>query len=78
MLYFYLKNLHNEGNLPNHLVLVADNCGGQNKNNYMFQFLHFVVWELKWIDKISLFFMITGHTKFSLDRNFGTFENYIK
>ena len=21
--------------------------------------------------------MIAGHTKFSLDRNFGTFENYI-
>jgi len=49
--------------------LHADNCAGQNKNNYM-------VWYLLWRtmnglhEEISLSFMVPGHTKFDPDRFF--------
>ena len=48
-------------------VLYCDNCRGQNKNNYM-------LWYLLWRvghglhKKISLNFMVPGHTKINLLR----------
>lgn len=54
-------------------TLHADNCTGQNKNNY-------VIWYLMWRvmhglhKRISLSFMIPGHTKFAPDRYFGLFK----
>jgi hypothetical protein len=53
--------------------LHADNCTGQNKNNY-------VMWYLMWRvmkglhKKITLSFMLPGHTKFAPDRYFGIFK----
>ncbi|MCP4104021.1 MAG: hypothetical protein GY749_00550, partial [Desulfobacteraceae bacterium] len=53
--------------------LHADNCTGQNKNNY-------VIWYLMWRvmnglhKRITLSFMIPGHTKFAPDRYFGLFK----
>lgn len=55
---------------PETLILFADNCGAQNKNNTM-------IWYLMWRvatgknQKISLNFMLSGHTKFGPDRYFG-------
>ena len=50
--------------------LHADNCVGQNKNNTM---LHYLVWRVMvgLHRKISLSFLIVGHTKFSPDWCFG-------
>ena len=54
-------------------TLHADNCTGQNKNNYM-------MWYLMWRvmnglhKRITLSFMIPGHTKFAPDRYFGLFK----
>lgn len=53
--------------------LHADNCTGQNKNNY-------VMWYLLWRvmnglhERISLSFMMPGHTKFEPDGYFGLFK----
>ena len=57
---------HGEGNV----LLHADNCVGQNKNNTMIQYLSWrVITGLSVSCELS--FMIPGHTKFSPDRFFG-------
>ena len=58
------------------LHLQADNCSGQNKNNIM---VHYLLWRVSqgFHTKISLNFMLAGHTKFSPDRCFGLIkQNY--
>jgi hypothetical protein len=63
--------LHGLGECAAHLH--ADNCVGQNKNNY-------VMWYLMWRvmnglhEKITITFMPPGHTKFSPDSYFGLFK----
>ena len=64
-------NLHGLGEKT--AQLHADNCTGQNKNNYM-------IWYLLWRvmnglhEHISLSFMLPGHTKFAPDAYFGLFK----
>lgn len=54
----------------NHLLLTADNCIGQNKNNAVLQYLLYRV--IKGLHKkIELSFMLVGHTKFAPDAYFG-------
>ena len=52
-----------------HLVIGADNCTGQNKNKAM---IKFCMWlhESGYIDKVTLLFLIKGHTKNDCDRKF--------
>lgn len=69
MLDFYLNKYPSE-----FAVLFADNCAGQNKNNSMIQYLLWRVMTGK-NKTISLNFMLTGHTKFSPDRNFGILKS---
>ena len=63
--------LHGLGECAAHLH--ADNCVGQNKNNYL-------MWYLMWRvmnglhEKITITFMPPGHTKFSPDSYFGLFK----
>jgi len=63
--------LHGLGECEAHLH--ADNCVGQNKNNYL-------MWYLAWRvmnglhDKMTITFMPPGHTKFSPDSYFGLFK----
>ena len=49
-----------------HLVIGADNCTGQNKNKAM---IKFCMWlhESGYIDKVTLLFLIKGHTKNDCD-----------
>jgi len=49
--------------------LHADNCSGQNKNQYMMQYLAWRVLSQK--HKITLSFLPVGHTKFFPDAGFG-------
>jgi len=53
-----------------HLLLTADNCTGQNKNNAV---LHYLLYRAiaGLHAKIDLSFMLVGHTKFSPDAYFG-------
>jgi hypothetical protein len=49
---------------------IADNCAGQNKNNAMMQYLMWRV--MKGLHrKITISFLVVGHTKFSPDWCFG-------
>ena len=53
-----------------HLVLVvADNCSGQNKNKTMIKFCAWLV-EAGWIKKVTLLFLVKGHTKNDCDKKF--------
>ena len=66
-LHFFFQNY---GLGEQFLVLHCDNCSGQNKNK-------FLMWYMMWRvihglhDKISVNFMISGHTKFAPDWSFG-------
>ena len=67
MVQHYLENFtHGEANI----LLHADNCVGQNKNNTMIGYL---AWRVSTglNESCELSFMIPGHTKFSPDRFFG-------
>ena len=55
----------------NVLILYADNCPGQNKNQTMVAYLSYLVKIIKRFPCVELYFLISGHTKFSPDRNFG-------
>lgn len=72
--HYYFKH-HGLGETDAHLN--ADNCAGQNKNN-------FFVWYLAWRimmnlhDTVLYSFLIAGHTKFGPDRCFGMIKKSYK
>ena len=51
------------------LTYIADNCGGQNKNKIVVRFLMWLV-ENKVFPKVTLCFLVKGHTKNAADRMF--------
>ena len=53
-----------------HLLLTADNCAGQNKNNAVLNYLLYRTIKLLH-RQIDWAFMLVGHTKFSPDAYFG-------
>jgi hypothetical protein len=70
----FYADLKNRGYLEQglklfHLVLVADNCGGQNKNKTMLRFCMWLV-ECGYMIKVTLLFLVKGHTKNICDRMF--------
>ena len=67
MLHHFLQT-HNLGEA--HFHLHADNCSGQNKNRFVMQYLAWRV-LVGLNKKITLSFLIVGHTKFSPDWCFG-------
>ena len=61
-----------------HLQLQADICVGQNKNNYMIQYLAWRCLTGKHMS-CSIHFMMVGHTRFSPDQYFGLIRRkYLK
>jgi len=69
MLHFYLKNLCVG---ETEVVLNADNCVGLNKNQFMMSYICW--WVLSGLHKITLHFLVAGHTKFSPDYAGGVFK----
>ena len=63
--YFELYGLREKN-----LVIHADNCSGQNKNNAMIAYLAWRVLTGLY-DSITYCFIVVEHTKFSPDRFFG-------
>lgn len=61
---------HNFGAGEDHMMLTADNCVGQNKNNALMHYLMYLVMTGKH-QSICLSFMLVGHTKFAPDGYFG-------
>ena len=52
-----------------HLAIAADNCSGQNKNKAVIKFCCWLV-EANYATKVTLLFLIKGHTKNDCDREF--------
>lgn len=78
MLDYYLRRKHNVPAIApmsktevwgDHIVFVCDNCGGQNKNRMVIRYLLYLA-ESRKFKKVSLIFLIVGHTKNPCDRMF--------
>ena len=54
----------------------ADNCGGQNKNNYVIWFFQDLIRKGVY-SRIDYKFLVVGHTYGPTDRCFGTIEKYL-
>ncbi|KAJ0409700.1 hypothetical protein ATCC90586_007489 [Pythium insidiosum] len=64
----YLRNTYDgEGK---HLTVYADNCGGQNKNNFVIKYFLLLA-HIGYFEKVSYKFFVKGHTKNASDRGFG-------
>lgn len=72
--HYFLEN-HGLGETNAHFH--ADNCSGQNKNNY---FLWYFAWRtlVQLHHSITYSFLIAGHTKFGPDRGFGLLKKSFK
>lgn len=70
----------NKSDLTNitHLRLVADGCGGQNKNSSMLAMCCRFILDNVSIKKIELVFPVTGHSYMPADRVFGNIEKEIR
>jgi len=69
LLYWDLKRRGVFESSVGHLVLIADNCAAQNKNFCVLKFLMWLV-EGKHAKKVTLVFLIKGHTKNFCDNRF--------
>ncbi|KAJ0404702.1 hypothetical protein ATCC90586_001252 [Pythium insidiosum] len=60
---------------PQHatLTVYTDNCGGQNKNNYVIKYLLFLA-HTGQFEEVNYKFFIRGHTKNACDRGFGAMK----
>jgi len=65
---YYFKNI---SGYSEKLIVYADNCAAQNKNNYLLWYFHWLVHTCQLFKQVELNFLIAGHTKFSPDRHFG-------
>ncbi len=75
-----IKNLHDSGLLDptkapgGHLVAAFDNCPGQNKNNYVLKLLCAWLVEKRFFLKVSVVFLVKGHTKNPCDHLFNALK----
>lgn len=51
------------------LYVFCDSCGGQNKNNTLIRYLHYVVHKIKRLYSITVTFPERGHSYMECDRN---------
>jgi len=75
MLDYYIRTFISPGS---NLIIYCDNCGGQNKNQYLIGYLAYIVKVLKILKRVELYFLVVGHTKFAPDSHFGTIKNLFK
>jgi hypothetical protein len=73
-LHHYVCNIL--GNVKS-LVVYADNCAAQNKNQYVIAYFSYLVKVMKQFNEIDFHFLISGHTKFSPDSHFGNIKRRI-
>ncbi|ETP25521.1 hypothetical protein F441_01599 [Phytophthora nicotianae CJ01A1] len=60
----------------NRLTVYADNCSGQNKNNYVIKFLLAQV-DMGLLKHVDYKFFVKGHTRNSCDRGFGHIRKHV-
>ena len=58
-----------DGRTGKQLSIILDNCGGQNKNNFVLRLALWLV-ERSFFKKVEIIFYIRGHTKNACDRLF--------
>jgi hypothetical protein len=58
-----------DGSTGKQLTIILDNCGGQNKNNFVLRLAPWLV-ETKLFKKVEIIFYVRGHTKNACDRLF--------
>ena len=51
------------------LTIIMDNCGGQNKNNYVLRLAPYLTMK-KYFEKVSILVLVAGHTKNTVDQLF--------
>lgn len=69
-------NILRNGDPGGKLVIVFDNCTGQNKNNCVLMLLMFLA-EAQYFHEVEFVFLIVGHTKNSADHLFNSLKkNY--
>ena len=66
-----------KGLLPPVLRIQADNCGGENKNKYMFAYCASLV-ALGYFREVFLSFLIVGHTHEDIDQQFSIISSGLK
>ena len=77
-IYKYLQeHVFSKEKYPRKLRIMADNCGGQNKNHKLVLALMRLV-HLEKLDRIELAFMVPGHSYLPCDQGFGTIANKLK
>jgi hypothetical protein len=65
-----------ETKIGGHLVIIFDNCVGQNKNNTVIKLVSYLT-EMGYFNKVTFVFLIVGHTKNTADRMFNLLKiNY--
>ena len=62
---------------PKKLRIIADNCGGQNKNNKLALALLRLV-HLNLFHRIELAYLVPGHSYMQCDQQFGIISNKLK
>lgn len=76
MLEEYLRQkqiISDERNNCNKVTLYADNCSGQNKNNFVLKFL-LLLTDTGFLQEVNYKFYVKGHTKNACDRGFGVIK----
>ena len=63
--------------LPKHLLLQMDNCGGQNKNRYIFGYMGMLVAK-RVFKTVTMGFMMPGHTHDDVDAFFSKFSEALR
>jgi hypothetical protein len=58
------------------LIVYADNCGGQNKNNVVLKFLLSLAHTGRF-EEVRYHFLVKGHTKNACDRGFGWVRKHV-
>lgn len=66
MLSMFLAPIHGKDKT---LTIYADNCAGQNKNNFVIKFVVMLT-HVGWFREVNLKFFLKGHTKNACDRGF--------
>ena len=63
--------------LPRTLLLQLDNCGSENKNQYVFAYLSLLV-ARGVFDMVQLGFLMVGHTHEDIDALFSRFSEKLR
>jgi hypothetical protein len=75
LLYSYIKTVVVKTKF---LEIFCDNCPATNKNNYVIWFFHYLIHQKLLFENVTLYYLIPGHTKFSVDGVFGTSKVFFR